>query len=411
MTDSCAVLVDDLGKVFELPRKARSMSPGGIALVLAHIAGLPVDLARARARDGVQRPVVVALDGVTMQVERGEAVCLRGPSRSGKSTLLSVLSGATPPSRGRAVIRGRCAALLDVRHDLDRAAIVQPFVAARLRTLRSMGYRNVPQPAEIVSFAELGGFENARIGKLSSGMQMRLSMALLLAGDPDVLLLDDVMGVGDVSFREKCIERFKAILARGGSLVVVSPDEWLVSRLGARLLTLQNGTVASSTQADLVGAGPGLSPTWTVSEKRIENEVGRLGILGVAACESAAGTDIRLRFKLELLRKQTARPVFDVTLDSGATVMRAIAPADVVPTGPGVVEGEVLLPVRYFAPGRYWIEAIVFSLSGGMQHVLRMPGAVELLLPGTSAGGSGPPVTVELPWDIAELELEEAGES
>ena len=157
---------------------------------------------RAQLRPGEFR----ALDGVCFEVERGECVGLIGANGAGKSTLLKMLNGLVRPDAGRIAIRGRVGALIEL------AAGFNPILTGRENVyvggaVLGLSKRQVDEVFdEIVDFAGLGEFIDAPVQSYSSGMQVRLGFAVATSLEPDVLLVDEVLAVGDVAFRMKCFE-------------------------------------------------------------------------------------------------------------------------------------------------------------------------------------------------------------
>ena len=186
-----------------------------------------------------------ALQDVSFRVAEGESVCLVGDNGAGKSTLLRMICGLGRPTRGRATVEGRVAALLELgagfhpqltgRENLYVSAIVSGLrraeVDARLR--------------EIVDFAEVGAFLDQPLRTYSSGMQMRLAFSVAVHVDPSVLIVDEALAVGDARFQARCVERIESFHRQGRTLLVVSHDLALVRRICRRAIHLRAGRVVS----------------------------------------------------------------------------------------------------------------------------------------------------------------------
>lgn len=181
------------------------------------------------------------LRDLDLSVEPGEAVGLVGLNGSGKSTLLKILTGVTLPEAGRLRVNGRIGALIEVR------AGIHPDLTGRENiyfygTVLGLTRREVRERFDdIVDFAELSDAIDRQVKFYSSGMQMRLGFAVAAFLEPDVLLVDEALAVGDVGFQQRCLERMRQVLVQGTTLVFVSHDMAAVESLCSRVLWLDDG--------------------------------------------------------------------------------------------------------------------------------------------------------------------------
>jgi lipopolysaccharide transport system ATP-binding protein len=182
-----------------------------------------------------------ALKGVTFQMGRGECVAVVGANGAGKSTLLNLVAGLVPPERGTVSVNGRVAALLELgsgfHPDLTGAENVRLNAA-----LLGIGRKQMEAfYAAIVDFAELADFMEEPIRTYSSGMVMRLAFAVAVNVDPDVLLIDEVLAVGDSAFQAKCFARILQFRERGKSMLCVSHASGMVRQFCSRAIWLDHG--------------------------------------------------------------------------------------------------------------------------------------------------------------------------
>ena len=230
------------------------MSPDGTIVAIEHLEAVPRrptrQSLRARAANAKRhrsgrgrRGWRWALDDVDVQVEPGEAVGLVGINGSGKSTLLKILTRVMYPYAGRR--RGR-----RPRRRADRGAGRHPPRAHRPREhlpVRHAARAAAPEVAsrfdEIVEFAELEDAIDRQVKFYSSGMQMRLGFAVAAFLEPDVLLVDEVLAVGDAAFQQRCLDRMRAMLSAGTTLVFVSHDLAAVESITERAVWLHGGRV------------------------------------------------------------------------------------------------------------------------------------------------------------------------
>ena len=183
-----------------------------------------------------------ALKDVSFTVNRGEALGLIGLNGSGKSTMLKVIAGVLKPTRGIVEVRGTIAPLIELGagFDMDLTASENIFLNGAL-----LGYSRKDMEKEydnIVEFSELHDFMNVPVKNFSSGMVSRLAFAIATIGQPDILICDEVLSVGDFRFQEKCQKRIKAMLDRGTTLLFVSHSIEQVEELCDKIVWLEKGT-------------------------------------------------------------------------------------------------------------------------------------------------------------------------
>lgn len=185
-----------------------------------------------------------ALDGVSFTIGEGEAVALLGYNGSGKSTLLKLISGVLRPDAGEILTRGRVAGLIEV------GAGFHPDLSGRENiylnaAILGMSKRETDERFdEIVDFSEIEPFIDTEVKHYSSGMFLRLAFAVAIHTELDVLLIDEILSVGDEPFQRKCLTRIREMHAAGKTLVVVSHDLNMVSELCERGILLRDGKVA-----------------------------------------------------------------------------------------------------------------------------------------------------------------------
>ena len=184
---------------------------------------------------------VLALDGVSLAIEPGEAVGLVGRNGSGKSTLLRLIAGIIKPSSGRVAVDGRIGSLLELGAGFhpDFSGRENVFLNGAIYGLKRAQIRE--RFDEIVAFAELEQAIDRPVRTYSSGMYMRLGFAIAAHLDADILLLDEVFAVGDEAFQRKCFGKVFEFKQRGGTIVFVSHDATQVERLCERAVLLREG--------------------------------------------------------------------------------------------------------------------------------------------------------------------------
>lgn len=184
-----------------------------------------------------------ALDGVSFSAGAGESLGIIGPNGSGKTTMLRLLAGVLTPTSGTVEIDGRVTALIELGAGFnpDLSGEENVYLGGAL-----YGFRREQMRAKfeaIVQFAELERFIHAPLKTYSSGMRARLGFALATDVDPDVLVVDEVLAVGDASFQEKCLHRIRRFREQGRTIVVVSHDLGTVESTCDRVLRVERGHV------------------------------------------------------------------------------------------------------------------------------------------------------------------------
>ena len=233
-----AAVVDGVGKAFRLPHermhtlKERVLHP-----------------ARSRAEERFE-----ALDDVSFAVERGEFFGIVGRNGSGKSTLLKCLAGIYRADEGAIYLNGRVSTFIELGVGFN------PELAARDNVLVNAVMLGLsPQEARrrydsIIDFAELRRFENLKLKNYSSGMQVRLAFSVMVQVDADILLIDEVLAVGDAAFQQKCFDVFNDLRDQGRTILFVTHDMASVRRFCHRAMLLENGRVAMIGEPSEVGA-------------------------------------------------------------------------------------------------------------------------------------------------------------
>lgn len=182
-----------------------------------------------------------ALKDLTFSVERGEMLGIIGINGSGKTTLLRCIAGIYRPSKGTVTVRGRVASLIDLTagFQMDLSAEDNVLLAG---AIYGMSRRDLLEKLEgILAFAELPDHKEASLRTFSTGMAMRLGFALAISLEPDILLVDEVLAVGDERFKVKCLEKVKELRSMGTTIVFASHELALIRSLSDRVLLLDQG--------------------------------------------------------------------------------------------------------------------------------------------------------------------------
>ncbi|MBW7960696.1 ABC transporter ATP-binding protein [Patescibacteria group bacterium] len=182
-----------------------------------------------------------ALSSLNFSIDRGSSLGILGKNGSGKSTLLKIIAGVTKPSDGRITVKGKVAPLIEL------GAGFHPELTGKENVYLNGSILGIKKKQmdlyykDIVAFAELEAFMDQPVKYYSSGMYMRLAFSVAVAEQPDILLVDEILAVGDLRFQQKCLDRIASFQNRGTTLVLVthSPDQ--IERYCRRVLVLDKG--------------------------------------------------------------------------------------------------------------------------------------------------------------------------
>lgn len=332
---------------------------------------------------------IVALDGIDFAVPAGEAFGVIGGNGSGKSTLLKLVAGMLQPTAGRIAVAGRVAALIEL------GAGFHPEISGRENVfingaVLGLSRREIARRYdEIVEFSGLADFMEEPVKNYSSGMYVRLGFAVAVHTDPDVLLVDEVLAVGDEAFAHRCLKRIEEFLAAGKTLLLVSHSLDLVEGICDRVLWLDAG------RQRMVGEPRRVIDAYRqqvadregdehrAAKERADGEEGQGRRWGSGEAEIAAvrilGADGAERYHLESgeavafeLSVRTVRPLDDFVFGIAIATPRGFecwgTNTDIEGFAPARLDGEatvrVVCPALRLAPGEYVVDVAVHAKDG-----------------------------------------------
>jgi len=195
-----------------------------------------------------------ALRELTFDIRRGETFCIIGENGSGKSTLLQCVAGILEPTHGSMVVNGRVSALLELGSGFNPEFSGRDNVYLNAAILGFSTAQIDQRYKEIEQFAEIGDFINRPVKTYSSGMVVRLAFAVAIHVDPEILLVDEALAVGDIYFRQRCMRKVHELRSRGITILFVSHAIGDVKAIGDRTLWLEEGRIRELGETDLVVA-------------------------------------------------------------------------------------------------------------------------------------------------------------
>lgn len=185
-----------------------------------------------------------AVDHVSFQVRRGEAVAIFGKNGAGKSTVLKMITGVAFPTEGTINVEGRVSALLELTSGFDPEFTGREniYLKGRLSGLKEQEIKELEQ--EIVNFAEIGEYIDQPVRTYSSGMKARLGFAINVNIRPEILIVDEALSVGDVAFKDKCLEKVNEIMHKDGvTLLFVTHTTSMAQQFCSRGIVMKNGKI------------------------------------------------------------------------------------------------------------------------------------------------------------------------
>src|SRR5262245_30024402 len=237
------IRAESLGKKYQIAHRGERQRYVALRDVLADKLLAPKRWLTSRASSG-DRPKSEefwALKDISFEVKRGETLGIIGRNGAGKSTLLKVLSRITEPSEGRARIRGRLASLLEVGTGFHPELTGRENIYLN-GSILGMSRAEIGKKFDaIVAFAEIEKFLDTPVKRYSSGMYVRLAFSVAAHLEPDILVVDEVLAVGDVAFQRKCLDYMKKLAQSGITILLVSHDLFAVKAMCRRVLTLSAG--------------------------------------------------------------------------------------------------------------------------------------------------------------------------
>jgi lipopolysaccharide transport system ATP-binding protein len=343
---------------------------------------------RRGAPPGEAKRTFWALRNVSFEIGVGEVVGIIGRNGAGKSTLLKILSRITAPTEGRVSIRGRVGSLLEVGTGFH------PELTGRENIFLSgavIGMRRseiVRQLDQIIEFAGVEKFVETPIKRYSTGMYLRLAFAVAAHLETDILLVDEVLAVGDADFQKKCLGRMAEIGSTGRTVLFVSHSMPSLLRLCPRVILLDRGGVMADGASQVVvrkyldsGLASAAERIWTVPEEAPGDDVARLKAVRVRTETGMVTEEVDIRQKIgieveywHLSSSPDLRPSVNVNVTNEEGIILFVSNDfnnrqwAQRPRQPGVVQAACWIPGNFLAEGRLLVTVGVSSYNPTMVH-------------------------------------------
>jgi homopolymeric O-antigen transport system ATP-binding protein len=365
-----ALRVESLSKRYQIGRPGQTAAYRTLRDALTEAVTEPVRRLRRRSMQTPAEATLWALKDVSFDVQPGDVVGVIGRNGAGKSTLLKILSRVTQPTHGRIVVNGRVGSLLEVGTGFHPELTGRENIYLN-GSILGMTARDIRHSFdEIVQFAEVDRFLDTPVKRYSSGMQMRLAFAVAAHFKPEILVVDEVLAVGDAEFQKKCLGKMQDLADRGRTVLFVSHNEAAIRRLCTSAILLQSGQVRCTGTPEEVfrsyraqGSTPGFSTAnRTCRGQTIQFADAYLCIDGMPTSEIVSGSAptltclleiaSRVRFSLEyILRNSDSLPIMFAPLGLSQRIDYTL--------DPGLYEVRHCLKLPYLASGKYTLDLIL----------------------------------------------------
>jgi lipopolysaccharide transport system ATP-binding protein len=402
MTDSI-ITVENLGKSYRIGRQRQR--PKTVRDALKQMAVAPFSYLAERLHNPTENEILWALRGVSFEVKQGEVLGIIGRNGAGKSTLLKILSRITDPTEGRARIRGRVNSLLEVGTGFhpELTGRENIYMNAAMHGMRRAEINR--KMDEIVDFAEIEKFIETPVKRYSSGMYMRLAFAVAAHLEPDILLVDEVLAVGDVSFQKKCLGKMESVSKEGRTVIFVSHHMPAITTLCSRIVLLEEGRIradgptaevlplyiqsAAVSRGESVWADPATAPGDDVTKLVAVRIISEGGVKGDVPIDKELVVEIEYDVFKGGVQLMTA--VY-LTTASGIGVLSSLnAPSACLtedewfakPRPVGRYRSRCLLPANFLNDGPYRVTPVL--VSEGMYTHVNANQAVEFVVHETGA--------------------------
>jgi lipopolysaccharide transport system ATP-binding protein len=339
----------------------------------------------------------LALQDISFQVKTGEVLGIIGRNGAGKSTLLKILSRITPPTSGKIRVRGRIASLLEVGTGFHPDLTGQENIYLNGAIL-GMGRNEIKRKYdEIVAFAEIEKFINTPVKRYSSGMYVRLAFAVAAHLEPEILIVDEVLAVGDAAFQKKCLDKMENVGRSGRTVLLVSHNMAPIRKLCKRAIVLQKGQVIlDSDPTSAIGRYMGLDDVSTgrlnlnrrfSPAEDVEIVDGWMENHGIQADTFLFDDTPTLVLEIDIRR---ARPFsIELVLRQADSIQVAFAPSGMaqdweVTEKPGRIFVRAHLPPMRLAKGNYTLDLILADT--GVRFLDNIESGISFTMDGSAIG-------------------------
>jgi lipopolysaccharide transport system ATP-binding protein len=366
--NNTVISIENLSKAYRLGQIGTGTLSRDINVWWAKVRGKPNPMLRLGLPDLGNRDgeTIWALKDVSIKVDQGEALGIIGRNGAGKSTLLKILSQVTAPTNGTVKVKGRIASLLEVGTGFhpDLTGRENTYLNGAILGMTRLEIRR--KLDEIVDFAEIKQFIDTPVKRYSSGMYVRLAFAVAAHLDPEILVVDEVLAVGDAEFQKKCLGKMSDVANTGRTVLFVSHNLAAIQNLCARSILLEHGQIilddiTEKTVSKYLDSGQEYNRFFPIKEQRMGDQNVKIENFLVSPNPPKTGQPIV--FEVEIRRPDTFKSKINVEFSIGVKSVQNVPIFQVhsrhmgkdLSVGPGKSILRVSLESLPLAPGNYSI--------------------------------------------------------
>lgn len=349
------------------------------------------------------------LKDVSFEIERGSIVAFPGADMRAIEAMMRILTGSLQPSAGRIEVHGTIGGLISVGENLVADLTGHEVLRRERSYLLVPDERKDTFPDEVLEFAGLREFEDVLVRRYSTGMSLRLGLAMVLVAKPSVIVLGDIMGVGDLDFHQRCKERIRELAEEGVTFILGGPA-FAVDDLADRILFLERGSITRDDSLASVGEEPddeSPSHNWHIANDRLSSSV--LSLMGIRVMpRKKRGTFIRVDWRVKV-GPQKLRPMLDF-LHGNVVVFRSVSPREIEVEGPCWLRTTIALP-QMLGSVPYRVRINCTSQIGQKTRTMKIAHALDAIPSGATWNHDevAPLLRPRFDWEIETIPTEPAG--
>lgn len=325
-----------------------------------------------------------ALQDISLEVNQGDLVGIIGRNGAGKSTLLKILSRVTAPTRGEITVEGRIASMLEVGTGFHPELTGRENIFLNGAILGMSKADIKGKLDEIIDFSGIEQFIDTPVKRYSSGMYVRLAFAVAAHLDPEILVVDEVLAVGDLAFQKKCLSKMEAVGHEGRTVLFVSHNMPAIVRLCHKAVLLDEGRmICGGTSADVVSSYLSRasetreSRSWEIDQAPGTREIQLLGVTvmkkdGSPITVATVADELAVRLTYHVNVPNLSFRCLVAFCSAGVIVFAALEPSETVREDVGTYHSTVIIPPNLLAENEYVLNVSIFTSRGVKMHYVQI---------------------------------------